>query len=39
MRITDVQVHYFELPTGPGFGADPNREDLARNPYRTPAHF
>jgi galactonate dehydratase len=30
---------YLELPTGPGLGVEPRREDLARHPYRTPGHF
>ena len=34
-----IRDGYLELPTGPGFGVEPDREDLARNPYRTPAHF
>ena len=30
---------YLELPMGPGWGTEPKREDLERNPWRSPAHF
>ena len=34
-----IRDGYLELPTGPGLGVEPDRDDLARNPYRPPAHF
>jgi galactonate dehydratase len=30
---------YLELPTGPGWGVEPDPAAVARHPYRPPAHF
>jgi len=34
-----IRDGYLELPTGPGWGVEPDLEDVARHPWRPPAHF
>ena len=34
-----IRDGYLELPTGPGWGVEPDLAAVARHPYRPPAHF